>query len=411
MHPARHRFISLRATSLACGLLLISLAGNALAQLPAPTCAITGPLTVSPGEPFELCGAAGEGYTYSWYDPNLVLLNHDRCLNFPNGITTPGEFDYEFVISQGEAFLKCPVHITVRELPPPPPQGACWLTGGGGKVEDASGTLVHSYGGNINPGCSPTAGQGGNWNDVWHTANLHFQGTAIQVITCGNVAGIPPGSTSPRTPFNFIDFRGTGTLKGIKGNKADYGQVFFFGHYEDRSEPGSQGQPNLDARDRYFLRVYTNQGDPLGSTVMLVDVDGNSATVDPVTVTHGNLQIHVTSCDAPLPPPSIAALDMSDDAGVTVPSELSFARPLPNPALNRTVLRFGLPRESNVSLKIFDVAGRQVRDLAAGMTAAGEHAVAWDLRDVAGQKVSRGLYFARLVVNGEARSQTVAVTN
>jgi hypothetical protein len=55
-------------------------------------------------------------------------------------------------------------------------------------------------------------------------------------------------------------------------------------------------------------------------------------------------------------------------------------------------------------------AGRQVRDLAGGMTAAGEHAVAWDLRDVAGQRVSRGLYFARLVVNGEARSQTVAVS-
>lgn len=398
--PLRSAFIASALVSM--------MAGAAFAQLPAPTCSISGPTTVTVGEPFTLCGAAGTGYTYSWYDPSGALLNHDRCLSFPNGLPA-GEYDYLFVISQGPAYLKCPVHITVREVAP----GRCWLTGGGGKVDDASGRTVHSYGGNINPGCSATAGDGGNWNDIWHTGKLHFQGRSIVVERCGNVAGIPPGSSSPRTPFNYIEFHGVGTLRGIQGNKADYGTVYFWGHYEDRSEPGSHGQPNADARDRYFLRVYSNQANPTGSTLMLVDVDGNSATVDPVTVSHGNLQMHISSCDAAVQQEAVVATIEGGDveASAMLPTDLWFARATPNPALHGTSLRFGLPRDASVSLRVYDVAGRMVRSLFDGPALAGAHQVSWDLLDRSGQKVSRGLYFARLSVNGVVRSQTVSVSN
>src|SRR6267378_275953 len=81
--------------------------------------------------------------------------------------------------------------------------GACWLTGGGAKFSSITGTLLgtigkrHNWGGNVNPGCSPTAGDGGNWNDIDAVNKLHFHGTHIEVVRCGNVDGIPPGSTSP----------------------------------------------------------------------------------------------------------------------------------------------------------------------------------------------------------------------
>jgi hypothetical protein len=183
--------------------------------------------------------------------------------------------------------------------------GACWLTGGGARFSTITGTDVgevgkrHNWGGNVNPGCSPTAGDGGNWNDIDAVLKLHFHGTHVQVVRCGNVDGIPAGSTSPKTPFNFIEFTGWGTLKGVHGNKADYGQVYFFARAEDRNEPGSNGQRDGAGKDRYFLNVYTTQGDPTGSSVVLVDVDGNPATVDPLTITDGNMQIHITSCDTP----------------------------------------------------------------------------------------------------------------
>src|SRR6266446_1924071 len=74
--------------------------------------------------------------------------------------------------------------------------GKCWLTGGGQSI-DHDGHL-HSYGGVINPGCSPTAAGGGNWNDLDHTTGAHFKGTEVVVDRCGNVPGIPPGSSSPK---------------------------------------------------------------------------------------------------------------------------------------------------------------------------------------------------------------------
>ena len=187
--------------------------------------------------------------------------------------------------------------------------GKCWLTGGGVKFESFVGADLAEHGprdtlgGNVNPGCSPTAGQGGQWNHVAHTDKLHFQGTAIQVVRCGNVDGIEPGSDSPKTPFNFIEFKGTGRLKGIKGNKeVDLGLVYFFARAEDRNEPGSNGAKDGEDIDRYFLKVYSDPANPDGSVLLLVDVDGDPTTVDPITISGGNLQIHISSCaNPPLP--------------------------------------------------------------------------------------------------------------
>lgn len=180
-------------------------------------------------------------------------------------------------------------------------EGKCWMTGGGQKIEPLTGLRLaergtkHSFGGNVYPGCSPDAGDGGSWNHIAHTDKLHFHAQQIHVLGCGNVRGIPEGSTSPVTPFNFIEFEGTGTLVGIKGNKADFGTVYFHARVEDRNEPGSQGANDGMLIDRYMIRVYTNAADPLGSTQILVaGADGI-----PIPITHGNLQIHISSCSTP----------------------------------------------------------------------------------------------------------------
>jgi hypothetical protein len=182
---------------------------------------------------------------------------------------------------------------------------ACWLTGGGVKFEPVVGANLAekgphiTFGGNVHPGCSATAGDGGSWNHIDHKAKLHFHGIVIPTVRCGNVSGIPAGSTSPVTPFNFIEFEGTGTLKGIAGNKANYGTIYFRARAEDRNEPGSSGAKAGALVDRYFLHVYANQANPAGSTLYLFDGDGDPATVDPVIITGGNLQIHISSCDNP----------------------------------------------------------------------------------------------------------------
>ena len=86
------------------------------------------------------------------------------------------------------------------------------MTAGGVKFEpiilgDAAeisrgGGPKDSFGGNVNPSCSPEPGDGGQWNHVAHSLKLHFLGKTIRVVRCGNVVGIEPGSESPTTPFN-----------------------------------------------------------------------------------------------------------------------------------------------------------------------------------------------------------------
>ena len=123
-------------------------------------------------------------------------------------------------------------------------------------------------------------------------------GNPITDVVCGNVDGIPPGSTSPVTPYNFIEYSGTGTLKGIKGNRVDYGEVHFWARVEDRNEPGSSDPSAGEEIDRYFIHVFADPANPEATTLLLLDVDGDPATVDPITITGGNLQLH----DNPCPP-------------------------------------------------------------------------------------------------------------
>jgi hypothetical protein len=64
----------------------------------------------------------------------------------------------------------------------------------------------------------------------------------------------------------------------------------------------------------------------------------------------------------------------------------------PNPFNPRTVVVFSLREAGPVNLAVYDLAGRRVRELAAGTYAAGRHEVVWDGCDDRGRAVSAGVY-------------------
>jgi hypothetical protein len=81
----------------------------------------------------------------------------------------------------------------------------------------------------------------------------------------------------------------------------------------------------------------------------------------------------------------------------------------PNPFRGATELAFELPSLADVSLAIYSVDGRLVRTLAEGLAGPGPVSVSWDGRDATGNPVGSGLYFARLIADGQARSTKVAL--
>ncbi len=162
-----------------------------------------------------------------------------------------------------------------------PTPGLCWLTGGG-TIGKTKGQPDYSYGGVVNPGCSPTAAGGGNWNVVDHLQGLHFKGQNITVLACG---GVP--TLSPKVDVNTIDFAGTGILEGVEGNPQPVIPVCFIAHAEDHHEPGA-------GKDSLYLDVMDCT---TGVTLMLISTDAaNPADVAPVLISTGNLQIHTSSC-------------------------------------------------------------------------------------------------------------------
>jgi len=93
---------------------------------------------------------------------------------------------------------------------------------------------------------------------------------------------------------------------------------------------------------------------------------------------------------------------VGDDAR---PKDLWLASASPNPSRDRTNIRFGLPRDREVSVSVYDVAGRKLRQLVSGILPAGEHSVPWDYRDQSGAQVPAGLYLVKLQAENRVLTQ------
>jgi len=86
-------------------------------------------------------------------------------------------------------------------------------------------------------------------------------------------------------------------------------------------------------------------------------------------------------------------------AGVQgAPENFVLEQNFPNPFNPETAIRFGLPQQSFVTIKIYDLAGREIATLLDRVELpAGRHQRVWDGRDAQGRVVVSGIYFYRLV--------------
>ncbi len=93
---------------------------------------------------------------------------------------------------------------------------------------------------------------------------------------------------------------------------------------------------------------------------------------------------------------------VSDPPPVELPTETYLSGNFPNPFNPSTTIEFGIPGErSPVTIAVYDIRGRLVRNLVDDVRSAGKHRVAWDGRDEHGSSVASGIYFLRMNVAGE----------
>ncbi|MFQ6614895.1 MAG: FlgD immunoglobulin-like domain containing protein, partial [Fidelibacterota bacterium] len=87
-----------------------------------------------------------------------------------------------------------------------------------------------------------------------------------------------------------------------------------------------------------------------------------------------------------------------------VPVILALHQNYPNPFNPRTAIRFDLDRNSQLSLVIYDLLGREVRTLVNGYRTAGTHVVSWSGQDNTGRPVATGTYFCQLRTENQMRT-------
>jgi flagellar hook assembly protein FlgD len=63
------------------------------------------------------------------------------------------------------------------------------------------------------------------------------------------------------------------------------------------------------------------------------------------------------------------------------------------------MIEYSLPKQSRVTIEVFNLLGERVRRLVDETKPAGVHQVSWDGTDQAGQAVSTGIYLYRFIAD------------
>ncbi len=115
----------------------------------------------------------------------------------------------------------------------------------------------------------------------------------------------------------------------------------------------------------------------------------------------------IEPCDGTMSDEDVAVFDMglSEVAG-QMKTAFALGQPAPNPCFSTTQVRYSVPAGSNaedVSLAVYDLAGRRIRNLLASETGV----VQWNGRNDRGQPVPSGVYFIQIRLNQKHMSQRV----
>ena len=79
-----------------------------------------------------------------------------------------------------------------------------------------------------------------------------------------------------------------------------------------------------------------------------------------------------------------------------IPERYELFQNFPNPFNPSTQIKFSLPKNQHVSIRIYDVVGRLTRTVLDKNLSAGSHILNWDGTDELGRRVATGIYFYRL---------------
>ncbi len=92
-----------------------------------------------------------------------------------------------------------------------------------------------------------------------------------------------------------------------------------------------------------------------------------------------------------------AATDVENSNSDNVfPDKYSLSQNYPNPFNHSTVICYSLPKQSDVTISIFNLLGQNVKKIENKNQTAGQHEINWDGTGQSGRAVASGIYFYQI---------------
>jgi hypothetical protein len=89
--------------------------------------------------------------------------------------------------------------------------------------------------------------------------------------------------------------------------------------------------------------------------------------------------------------------------------QVRLAGSAPNPFRGQTTVEFALPKQTRVTVAVYDMMGRKVATLVNGPRRAGTHRVRWNGESDGGQSLASGVYLMRLRADGQSQTRRVTI--
>lgn len=349
--------------------------------------AITGPVSTCSGTPVNWCGPAGS-FDYAWSGPNGFTAN-TACV----AVAAAGDY----LLRVRSLPAGCWGDSTVRSLAisicgasttTNCPRPAWWWAQQGSDHDGRQGRLDRSQLSAV-AGCVDDHSTALAWSDgavgfartmrsERHTLRLRArrQFAAVWANVCAGQLGVTPrsGAAVALDPSTSLD-------AGIGG-----GTIASWLAFADAELARLEGSPERkqSVKDSYRGLIRTgwhiNQGLGIGTTCKPdLHEDARLAVQQGMAVNESNVE--------PL------AAQLADDAG----GSLEFGALQPNPFSTQTSLAYSVSTTASalVSIAVYDVSGRMIRELVRGPHDPGQYVARWDGIASDGTPAKSGLYFIR----------------
>jgi hypothetical protein len=143
---------------------------------------------------------------------------------------------------------------------------------------------------------------------------------------------------------------------------------------------------------RRWLRVEPMSGTiPPGENFdIAITLDFSDSSFVEDTLYQGAVTIQNNSAYNPTIPISVGLLSGIENGDTKLPGEFSLSQNYPNPFNSTTLIKFTMPRASQVKLEVFNILGQKVATLLNGRLETGYYTIPWNA-----DGVSSGIYFLR----------------